>query len=141
MKLTVKEEKFVQGLFKGLSQRKAYKEAFDAKNMKDKTIDNKACDLNKKEEIRVRLTELQNEVAAENKWTREKLVEEFAAVKEKCMQEVEVLDKFGNPTGEYVFKEAGVINALKEIGKLSGHYVEKVEHSGEIGMPGIKMGK
>ena len=37
--LTAKQEKFVQELIKGKSQREAYKEAFNCKNMKDETID------------------------------------------------------------------------------------------------------
>jgi len=36
--LTPKQEKFVQGLFSGLSQREAYKQAYNAVNMKDTTI-------------------------------------------------------------------------------------------------------
>ena len=43
--LTVKQEKFVQGLFKGLTQREAYKQAFNTENMKDATIDNNAYKL------------------------------------------------------------------------------------------------
>ena len=46
-KLTVKQEKYVQGLFAGLSQREAYKQAYNCENMTDKTIDEKACKLSK----------------------------------------------------------------------------------------------
>jgi len=78
-----------------------------------------------------------DEIAKENKWTMEKLINEFVAVKEKCMQEEPVMkyDKeLGEyvETGEYVFKENGVIKALENIGKLLGHYEEKIRHSGEV---------
>ena len=48
MKLTPKQEKFVQGLFSGLSQRQAYRESYSAENMSDKVLDNKASLLYKK---------------------------------------------------------------------------------------------
>lgn len=57
-KLTLKQEKYVQNLIKGMSQRQAYKNAFDTANMKDETIDNKAYLLLKKDEVRVRYEEL-----------------------------------------------------------------------------------
>ena len=41
--LTPKQEMFVQALIAGKSQREAYKEAYNATNMKDETIDVRAC--------------------------------------------------------------------------------------------------
>ena len=144
MKLTPKQEKFVQGLFSGLSQRQAYRESYSAENMSDKVLDNKASLLYKKGEVRVRLTELQDKVANDNLWSKERLIKEFEEVKKKCMQEVEVeiydRDSGGMiGTGEYVFKEGGVIKSLENIGKLCGHYVEKVELSEK--MPNIILKK
>lgn len=56
--LTQKQEKFVQELIKGKSQREAYKAAYRAGRMKDATIDNKASDLFQKKEIKARYNEL-----------------------------------------------------------------------------------
>jgi len=56
--LTIKQEKFVQNLISGMSQREAYKNSYNASKMKDKTIDDKASLLFKKEEIRARYDEL-----------------------------------------------------------------------------------
>lgn len=56
--LTAKKEKFVQSLIAGLSQRQAYKKAYNAKKMKDDTIDNKAYLLFKDKEVRARYDEL-----------------------------------------------------------------------------------
>lgn len=146
MSLTVKEETFVQGLFKGLSQRQAYKSAYKCKNWKDTTIDNKACLLAKKNEIMKRLHELQQKQAEKSSWTVERLISEFDKVRSKCMQEEEVMiyDKCSKGyvgTGEYVFKEHGAIKAMENIGKLLGYYKEKIEHSGEIKMPTITITK
>lgn len=78
--LTPKQEKFVQGLFKGLSQREAYKQAYDAENMNDKTIDIKASELYKNGKIKVRLKELQDELKERNMVTVEKVLAEYAKI-------------------------------------------------------------
>lgn len=58
-----------------------------------------------------------DEVAKENKWTVERLINEFATNHEESRKN----------------KDLRVSNdSLKEIGKLCGHYTEKVEHSGGI---------
>ena len=57
-KLTLKQEKFVQNLIKGMSQREAYKNSYDAKKMKDETIDTRACELFKNSKIKARYEEL-----------------------------------------------------------------------------------
>lgn len=132
MGLTVKQERYVQGLFKGLSQRQAYKEAYNCENMKDNTIDDRAYKLSKQYEISMRLKELQKEEENNSKWTRERLIKEFEEVKERCMTATPVLDNLGNETGEYVFKENGAIKSLENIGKLLGMYTDKIEHSGEL---------
>lgn len=56
--LTPKQEKYVQNLVKGMSQREAYKSSYNANNMKDTTIDKKASELFQKGEIRGRYDEL-----------------------------------------------------------------------------------
>ena len=62
MKLTQKQEKFVQELIKGKSQREAYKRAYNAKNMKDTTIDSHACRLLKNDKVKARYNELRGKV-------------------------------------------------------------------------------
>ena len=59
--LTVKQEKFVQELVKGKSQRQAYLASYNCKRIKDKTIDNLAYRLMQKGEIRARYEELRKE--------------------------------------------------------------------------------
>lgn len=79
-KLTIKQEKFAQGLFAGLSQREAYKQAFDTKNMTDKTIDEAACKLANNYKIATRLTELTGELKERNMVTVEKVLEELSHI-------------------------------------------------------------
>jgi phage terminase small subunit len=78
--LTVKEEKFVQELFKGETQIDAYKCAYNASKMKDKTIYEKACLLASKGKIRARLKELQEELKDRNMVTVEKVLNELSHI-------------------------------------------------------------
>lgn len=76
--LTVKQEKFVQGLFSGLSQREAYKQAYNCKTMTDKTADEKACRLAGADKIRARLKQLQTRYQERNFVTKERILREYA---------------------------------------------------------------
>lgn len=57
-----RQEKFVQNLVKGMSQRKAYRDAYGSK-AKDTTIDSKASRLLKEDKVRARFDALQGKVA------------------------------------------------------------------------------
>lgn len=59
--LTLKQERFVQELVKGKSQREAYKNSYNAEKMKDNTIDRKASLLFRRDDIRTRYEELMKE--------------------------------------------------------------------------------
>jgi len=79
-KLTPRQEKFVQGLFTGLTQRKAYKEAYNCEHWLDKTVDERACVLAKNDKINTRLLELQNEIKERNMVTVERILAEYAKI-------------------------------------------------------------
>ena len=57
-KLTPKQEKFIMALINGMSQRQAYKMAYEADNMKNETIDSKASMLFKQENIQLVYSQL-----------------------------------------------------------------------------------
>ena len=59
--LTPKQEKFVMALITGMSQRQAYKFAYNAENMKNHTIDRRACELFKKDNVQAKYKQLINE--------------------------------------------------------------------------------
>lgn len=67
-KLTPKQERFVQALFAGASQRQAYRAAYDCQRSSDKTVDNKASKLFARDEVRARLEELQGAAAERIQW-------------------------------------------------------------------------
>ena len=77
-KLTIKQEKFAQGLFAGLSQREAYKQAYNASRMKDNTIDKNAYTLANDTKITTRLEKLTEELKQRNMVTVERVLQEYA---------------------------------------------------------------
>ena len=77
-KLTIKQDKFAQGLFAGLSQREAYKQAYDAENMSDKCIDEEACILAANPKVSQRIGELNSELKLRNMVTVERILAEYA---------------------------------------------------------------
>jgi len=56
--LTTKEEKFVEELIKGKSQREAYKAAYNTSRLKNASIDSLACRLLKTPKVKLRYEEL-----------------------------------------------------------------------------------
>lgn len=64
-KLTLKQEKYIQELVKGKTQREAYKAAYNTKKMSDKTIDEKASRLLSQGKVRARYNELKQRLIKE----------------------------------------------------------------------------
>ena len=87
--LTAKQEKFVRNLIEGMTQREAYKNSYDAENMADKTIDEKACILFADEKIRARFKELQDELAKASIMTaQERLIYLSKVVREEEKEKI-----------------------------------------------------
>lgn len=84
MKLTQKQEKFVQELIKGKSQREAYKAAYNAKNMTDNSIDVNASKLLKNTKVALRYEELKSKVIKRSEKnaiiTAEEIIKEIANI-------------------------------------------------------------
>jgi len=126
-KLTDKQEKYVQNLLLGQSQREAYKNSYNASNMKDRTIDNKASLLITKEHVRGRYDELRGKVM--------KKIEE-----RNLMTASDVLDRI-----ETIIKDnqsddpKTALKGLELYGKHLKLFTDKVEHSGEISLPNFSI--
>ena len=125
--LTIKQERYVQGLFAGLSQRESYKRAYDAENMKDATIDRNAYTLAISNKIATRVVQLQNEFKERNMVTVEWVLKRLVALNDRCMQAAPVLDNKGMSTGEWKFESNAANRSLELIGKHLGMFIEKVE--------------
>lgn len=83
-RLTPKQEKYVQGLIQGLTQREAYKRAYNAKNMSNNSIDREASLLLKNPKVSQRYEELRTKLlkSAEETTlvTAEKVIKEIASI-------------------------------------------------------------
>ena len=66
--LTHKQEKFVEELVKGKSQREAYQSAYNTAKMKPATIDSRAYELFKNGEITARYNELMEKSVEKTEW-------------------------------------------------------------------------
>jgi phage terminase small subunit len=97
----------------------------------------------KRPEVDCRIRELQQEIAQlalkesreaaeRQRVTREYVIAHLKANVERCMQEVEVLDRKGQPTGVFVYDAAGANRGLELLGKEIGMFRERLE----IGRPG-----
>lgn len=64
--LTQKQEKYVQGLIAGMSQREAYRAAYDAQSMGDNAVDVAASRLLKNPKVSLRYEELRRESEAKS---------------------------------------------------------------------------
>ena len=118
--LTPKQEMFVQALIAGKSQREAYKEAYNAANMKDKTIDEKACVLFKTDKVRKRYEELLEEHKQKALYTREEAINDLIWIKEKAREDI------SNP--KIGLRQANgtiYLNSVKELSLLEDLYPDK----------------
>ena len=105
MSLTGKQEKFVQALVAGKSQREAYKEAYNAAKMKDKTIDERASVLFKNDKVKTRYNELLEEHKNKALYTREEMVNDLIWIKEKAKEDIKMDAKINNPYADFTYEE------------------------------------
>lgn len=123
--LTIKQEKFVQGLIRGLSQRQAYKEAYNANNMMEETIDKEACLLFNSPKISERYNELVKELEDKSIMTAKERMKWLSDVVKGNIKQISYS---GN--GETYENEAYISDKLKAIdtlNKMSGEYTTKVD--------------
>ena len=120
MSLTSKQEKFIQALVAGKSQRQAYKEAYNATKMKDETIDTRACELLKNSKVKARYNELLEEHKNKALYTREEMVNDLIWIKEKAKEDIKNPKKGLRQANGTIF-----INAIKELGELNELYPSK----------------
>ena len=119
MSLTPKQEKFIQGIVSGkLSQREAYKQAYNATKMKDETIDKKASILFSKGEIRGRYEQLISEYSKEAIYKRLNAEEDLIWIKEEARNSI--IKKGLNQGNGTIY-----INSVKELCALNNLYPDK----------------
>lgn len=104
--LTAKQEKFIQNIITGMSQRDAYKNAYNAENMKDATIDTEACLLLKDPKVSKRYQEILKEMektAVMTALEKRLLLKEMVFDKKNSMSDrLKALDIDNKMSGEYI---------------------------------------
>ena len=131
--LTPKQERFIQNIVSGMSQRQAYKEAYDAENMTDETIDKEACLLFNSPKISERYRELIEELKDKAIMTAtERMIWLSEVVKGIQMEEC----KYFEDGETHIYEKSADLNtkikALDTLNKMSGEYTTKIE--GNIGV-------
>lgn len=129
--LTPKQEKFVRNLVKGMSQREAYKNSYNAENMADETIDVEACKLFADHKISQRYKELQERLANASIMTAQERLEYLTEVIYGIQREHRTAIVDGEAQ-EYE-EQPDISTRLKAVdlmNKMQGEYVTKI--AGEI---------
>lgn len=132
--LSDREKLFVEEYFKDFSVRDAYVRTAQqlgiTVNMK--TASTKGSGYLNKPNIQNAIRNKQAAKSVVNEVTQEWVVETLVRNIKRAMQEEAVLDKHGNPTGEYVYNGSVVNRACELLGKRLGMFVDKTEVKGQI---------
>ncbi len=131
--LNIKQEKFIQNIVKGASQREAYKDAYKAK-YKDDAIDNKASKLFNKAEVQARYKELIDQLEDKSIMNAKDRMKWLTAVINNEQQEDiyitsdEISVKIGSRNADLNTK----LKALDTLNKMSGEYKTVLDGSVEV---------
>ncbi len=133
--LTAKQEKYVQNLIKGMSQREAYRDAYPtSKKWKETAIDSQASILFKNSKVLDRYNELQNKTEKETIMTAVERKEWLTKVINGEIKEKSYYDNEEHEREAYLSDK---MKAMDILNKMSGVYVTKLE--GDIGVTTIEV--
>lgn len=122
--LNPKQEMFIQNIVNGMSQREAYKNAYNAK-YKDKAIDEKACVLFNSVKVQQRYKELMDQLEDKAIMSaKERMIFLTRVIRE------EEKEKGYTMFGDEIEKAANFknkLNAIDILNKMSGEYTTKIE--------------
>lgn len=123
LKLTQKQEMFALKYVEIGNQSEAYRQSYNAKNMKAETIHVKACNLLKNDKVRVRVAELQDKHVERHGITIDNIIKELAEDKDFAKE---------------CKSPSAVVKTTELKAKLLGLFVEKVQMSGKVEVESYK---
>lgn len=126
--LTDKQEQFCRNIIEGMSQADAYRNAYPNNRMADKTIQENACRLARKDAVKARIKELRDALAKPSIMTAQDRLEFLTRVinGEQGEKMVQVID--GEPIEVDVPTSLkNKLSAIDIMNKMQGEYVQKVE--------------
>ncbi len=124
MALNIKQEKFIQNIVKGMSQREAYKDAYNAK-YKDEVIDVRACELFNSSKVQVRYKEIMVQLEDKTIMSAKERMKWLTEV----VKGIQTNTTYGENGQEYE-NEAYISDKMKAIdllNKMDGQYVQRFE--------------
>ena len=127
--LNVKQEKFIQNIINGMSQRQAYKDAYNA-NYSDKSIDEKASTLFNSEKVQKRYKELLKELEDKAIMSaKERMIWLSEVINNIQREEVYVRNSEGEDVlmGSRNAELSTKIKALDTLNKMSGEYTTNIK--------------
>ena len=128
--LNVKQEKFIQNIINGMSQRQAYKDAYNAK-YKDEDIDSKASNLFNSDKVQARYKELMGKLEDEAIMSaKERMIWLSKIVNGEILEDVPVMTDIKNKkvnTIKCPTKIDTKIKALDTLNKMSGEYTTNIK--------------
>lgn len=98
-----------------MSQREAYKQAYNCSRMKDVTIDNEASKLFNNREVSLRYKNLIDEYSKQAKWNRSLSEEKLMWLLDKSQESIEMI-------GLKQANSSSMLNTIKELNTLTDLY-------------------
>lgn len=126
MALNVKQEKFIQNIVKGMSQRQAYKDAYNAK-YSEKSIDEKASTLFNSEKVQERYKELLKQLEDKSIMSAKDRMKWLTDVINGNVKDTVYNLDGANTSIEKIADINTKIKALDTLNKMSGEYTTKIE--------------
>lgn len=131
--LTPKQERFIQNIVSGMSQRQAYKDAYNVESMSDEAIDVEACRLFNDTKISLRYRELMDKLQDEAIMSAKERMVWLSEVVKGIQKERETIFIDGDVAVKDVEANLSTkIKAVDTLNKMSGEYTTKLE--GNIGV-------
>ena len=128
--LNVKQEKFIQNIINGMSQRQAYKDAYNA-NYSDKSIDEKASTLFNSEKVQKRYKELLKELEDKAIMSaKERMIWLSKVVNGEILEDVPLMTDINEDkvnTIKCPTKIDTKLKALDTLNKMSGEYTTNIK--------------
>ena len=133
--LNAKQERFIQNIVKGMSQREAYKDAYNAK-YKDEAIDNKASALFNKGEVQVRYKELIEQLEDKSIMSaKERMKWLTDVINGDILEDVPVMTDIKEDKANTIKCPTKIdtkLKALDTLNKMSGEYKTILDGSVEV---------
>ena len=133
--LNAKQERFIQNIVKGMSQREAYKDAYKAK-YKDEVIDVRACELFNSSKVQVRYKELINQLEDKSIMSaKERMKWLTDVINGDILEDVPVMTDIKEDKANTIKCPTKIdtkLKALDTLNKMSGEYKTILDGSVEV---------